>query len=115
VLHTILQPEFRTNGQTILGKIGYRKISPALACILTDRELIVIRDFERERSEEKYGGIWDYMRLDKIAALSLHEEANDGLALCVQLRENAGLEFHFQAVARPELQQLKDRFVELTG
>jgi hypothetical protein len=115
VIHTILQPEFQTSGQSILGKLGYRKVSPALACILTDCELIVIRDFERERSEERYGGIWDYVRLDKIAAFSVHEEANDGLVLSVQLPASAGHEFHFQAAARRELEKLLELFRELSG
>jgi len=114
VLHAILQPEIRAGELSVFGRTYYRSIAPTLACILTDRELIVIRETERKRGEAKYGGIWDYIPLRKIATLSLDERGGDLLALSVGLPAGAYLKFLFQASARHEIDHLLKVFGELT-
>lgn len=114
VIHTILQPEIRASVLTVLGKTYYRTISPTHVSILTDRELILIREEVRKSGEDKYGGIWDYIPLNKIVTLSLSGKDSNLLVLSIQLPESARLEYLFQASAKREIDQLLERFRELT-
>jgi len=115
VIHAVLQPEIRAHVLTVLGRTYYRVISPTHAAILTDRELIMIREEAWRGGNDRYGGIWDYMPLNKIVALSLSEKDGDLLALSVQLPEGEHLECLFQAAAKQEVDQLLERFGELTA
>jgi len=114
-IHAVLQPEFRTSRLAIFGLTYYSRIAPALVCILTDRELIVIREVERRRAEDKYGGIWDYIPLKKVASLSLRQGESNNLVLFVQLPDRARLEFLFQASTKSAIDQLLDRYKALTA
>jgi len=113
VIQFILQPEIQESVLTFLKKTYYRTISPTHMSILTDRELIVIQEDVARRKEDRYGGIWDYIPLNKIKSLSLSEKADNLLVLTVQLSENTGFEFLFQTSAKEELDQLLTRFKEL--
>jgi hypothetical protein len=112
VIHAILQPEIRSRAFTFLGMTYHRTISPAHMSILTDRELIIIREEARRIGAERYGGIWDYIPLNKIVTLSLSEKDNNLLSLSIRLPENACLEFLFLASAKQEINQLLDKFRE---
>ena len=114
VIQTVLQPEIRARLFTALGKTFYRTISPTHVSILTDRELIIIREEERRSGDDQYGGIWDYIPLNKIATLSLGRKDNNLLVLSIQLPESARLENIFQASAEREINQLLDRYRALT-
>jgi hypothetical protein len=111
VVQAILQPEIRAKLLAVLGKTYYRTISPTLVSILTDRELIFIREEERHGGEDKYGGIWDYVPLNKIKTISLKERNGSLLVLAVELPENVLLEYVFQATVKEEI----DRMLELIG
>jgi hypothetical protein len=115
VIQSILQPEIRERLLTFLGKTYYRTISPTHMSILTDRELIVIREDAARRKEDRYGGIWDYIPLNKIISLSMSEKADNLLVLIAKLPENTGFEFLFQVSAKEEIKQLLDRFRELNS
>jgi hypothetical protein len=108
VMHAVLQPEVRVRRIGLMGMSFYQTVAPALAVILTDRELITIRDDLHKYGANRYGGIWDYIPLDKIAAASLSEKDTGLLALSIALPEGARLEYLFQAAARPELEALLD-------
>jgi hypothetical protein len=114
VLHIYLQPEIRECILTFMGKTFFKTIAPTHMSILTDRELILIREEEAHSREDRYGGIWDYIPLSKIVSLSLSERADNLLVLAIRLPENMSLEFLFQDSAREEINQLLDRFKELT-
>jgi hypothetical protein len=114
VIHAILQPEIRARRFTFLGMTYYRIISPAHASILTDRELIMIREEVIYGEGGKYGGAWDYIPLNKITALSLSAKDDNLLALSIQLPENERLEYLFQVSMKDEVDQLLGRFRELT-
>jgi hypothetical protein len=94
--------------------MSHRTISATHMSILTDRELIVIREDATQRKEDRYGGIWNYIPLNKIISLSLSEIDNNLLVLLIQLPENIQLELLFQVSARGEINQLMNRFKELT-
>jgi hypothetical protein len=110
VIHAVLQPEIRANEVTIFGKTFYRVVSPTFAFILTDRELIVIREAERKGWEARYGGIWDFIPLDKIRSLTLSEKDSSLLALSIQLLpEGTRLELLVRSSAKQELEPILDR------
>lgn len=112
VLHTILQPEIRETVLKVFGKTYRRVISPTLASILTDRELIMIREEKLRSGAGKYGGIWDYIPLKKILTLSLSEKDKDLLTLSVQLADETRLEYLFQSSAEQEINRLQHIFKE---
>jgi hypothetical protein len=115
VIHSVLQPEVRVSRIRILGKTFYRTVSPTLAVILTDRELIAIREDIRQHGGNRYGGIWDYIPLDKIASFSLSEVDAGLLRLSIDLPKSAQLEYLVQAAKRKEidplLEELRERMV----
>jgi hypothetical protein len=114
VICFILQPEIRAPVMKILGKTWYRTICPTHMSILTDRELITIReDTPGNKADGKYGGIWNYIQLNKIMSLTLSTKDTDLLVLSIQMVEGVRLEQLFQVSARQELDQLLERFKEL--
>ena len=115
VIQAILQPEIRERVISVLGMTWYRRISPTLASILTDRELILIREEEKQVASERYGGIWDYIPLNKIQKMSLIPRDVNALVLSIQLPHNDHLDCVFQFSAKREVDQLIDRFQELTA
>lgn len=112
VIQFILQPDILKSILTFLKKTYYKTISATHISILTNRELIVIREDVTQRKDDRYGGIWDYIPLNKIISLSLNEKA--GLVgLTIQLPEDTSFELLFQASAKEELDQLLTHFKEL--
>ena len=115
VIHSIFQPEIRKRLFKIMDKTFYRTLSRAVAIILTDRELIIIQDAERIFYEDNsYGGIWNYIPLNKIGTLSLGKGNRDLLVLSIHLLDSVQLEYMFQASAKGELNQLLHQFRKLT-
>ena len=80
VIQFVLQPEVRVDAPRLLGRSWWGTIHPAHLTILTDKELIIIRDEAgvRWNPDAKHGGIWTYVPLDKIAATSV-EKTDDGM------------------------------------
>jgi hypothetical protein len=115
VIHTMLQPEIRASRFTLLGRTFYKTISPTHVCILTDRELIMIQEEAIQGRKDKYGGTWDYIPLNKITALTLNTKDDNLLTLSIQLPENEQFEYLFQVSMKVEVDQLLDRFRELTS
>jgi hypothetical protein len=116
VVHFVLQPEIQEPIVKILGWIYHRIISPTHMIILTDRELIAIREEEPKSGVGgKYGGIWDYIPLNKITGLYLTGRDDRLLTLSIHLPEKTALEFLYQASAKPELDGFIDRFHEITA
>jgi hypothetical protein len=114
-IHSILQPEIRTPILKFLGRTLYQTIFPTHMSILTDRELIMIREEARQSGNDRYGGIWDFIPLNKIGALSLDEKGSNLLALSIQLPENERFEYLYQASAIEDLGKFLARFKELTA
>jgi hypothetical protein len=106
VIHAMLQLKIKTRRFKILGKTHYRTIAPTHVCILTDRELIMIREKLLQSRKDKYGGIWDYIPLNKIATLSVNQKDDNLLTLSIQLVTDERLEFLFQISMRAEIDQL---------
>jgi len=115
VVHRILQPEIRDRLLTVFGRTYFRTVSPTHMSILTDREVIMIREEYSRSAEERYGGTWTYIPLNKVVALSVTERASSRLSLSIQLPEAACLAYLFEASAEPDLDHLQERFKELTA
>jgi hypothetical protein len=113
VIHSILQPELKTPRFKILRKTYYRTIAPTHACILTNRELIMIREQLLQNRKDNYGGIWDYIPLNKIATLSVNPKDENLLALSIRMLTDDQLEFLFQASMKAEIDQLIALFRKL--
>jgi len=114
VIHSILQPEIRKTMFTLLGKAYFRTISPTHMSILTDRELIMIREELTRRKEDRYGGIWDYIPVNKIGSLSVSEEEKGTLLFTIHLPGSTRLEYLYQVSAKSEIDRLLDQFKEIT-
>lgn len=104
VLQAFLQPEIRLPVFTLLGITFYRTASLTHAGILTDREIIMIRE------DYWYGGIQEYLPLRNVVALSLSERENGLLALCIQLSGDIQLEYLLESTAKQEIH----KFLELS-
>jgi hypothetical protein len=113
VIQAVLQAEIRAGEFTLMGRTFYRRISPTHITILTDRELIVVREEGSKGGVDRYGGTWHYIPLKEVVALSMGRKGTL-LALSIQLPQDARIERLFQASAKREIDQLLDRFRELT-
>jgi hypothetical protein len=111
---SIFQPEIREKIIHLLGKTYYRRIFPTHLGILTDRELIMIREEYKPRGDDIYGGIWNFIHLNKIEALSLRDKGTDILEMTIQLPDQVKLEYLYQVSKKQEVNQLLERFTELT-
>jgi hypothetical protein len=113
VIDTILQSEIRTHLFTLLGKPIYRMTTFTHAHILTDRELIIIREDEKLTGKGRYGGIWTYIPLDKIADLSLSARDRDLILFTIRLRPGECIEQLFQATKEAEIARMMGQFKKL--
>lgn len=114
VLHFILQPEIQEKVLTVFSRSYYKTISPTHMSILTDRELILIREEDTRRKEDRYGGVWDYIPLSKIDFLFLGELDDNLLQLVIQLPGSVRLNCLYQRALKGELDRLVDRFRQIT-
>jgi hypothetical protein len=114
-LQFIFQPEIREKIIHFLGKTYFRRIFPTHLDILTGRELIMIQEEYKPRGDDVYGGIWNFIHLNKIIALSLNDKGKNILGLTIQLPNQVKLEYLYQASKRQEINQLLERFTELTA
>jgi hypothetical protein len=111
VVYTVLQPEIRASVLTLLGRSLSRTISTAHLGILTDRELIMIREEKSGRWDDKtrYGGIWNYIPLDKITSLSLVPKNDNLLVLSIHLPQNDHIESLFSVSNKQEVELFLSR------
>lgn len=114
VIHAVFQPEIKERRLALLGMTFYKTISPAHMCILTDRELILIRDTDGHAGRDKYGGTWDYIRLNQIRSASLSWQDDHRLSLSIELP--AGEKFHllYSGTMKEDVDQMLARLPEKT-
>jgi hypothetical protein len=111
VLHTILQPEIRARIVKLFGMSLFRMISTSHLVILTDRQLIIIKDENPGGwgDDTRYGGIWNYIPLDKIASVSLAPKNDSLLALSIHLPQNDHIDSLFSVSNKQELELFLNR------
>ncbi len=106
----VSQPEIRKTVVKVLGRAFQRTIAMSHVLIVTDRELIIVHDdpdSPKWRNDTRYGGVWDYIPLNKIAAVELTEQATGLLALTMQLSQNDHVDVFFS----PDRRAALERFV----
>jgi hypothetical protein len=104
----VSQPEIHKTVVKVLGHAFQRTIAMSHVLILTDRELIIVHDDQdspKWRDDTRYGGVWNYVPLNKIAAVDLTEQATGLLALTVQLPPNDHVDVLFLLDRRAELER----------
>jgi hypothetical protein len=111
VIHTILQPEMRNRVVAALGWSFSRITSTAHISILTDRELILIREEEQSQwsRDARYGGTRSYIPLNKITSVSLARREHDLLALSIHLPGNDQIVSLFSTSNEREVDLFLDR------
>lgn len=116
VLQFLLQPEIRQPLWTIFGRTFCKTLSPAHLTILTDRELILIRNPERvkEAGADRYGGIWQFLPLHSLQSVTLSQAGDERLAVWIR-HPGQTVETLFEASNQPALEQLCSRVQTLIG
>lgn len=109
VRQLIWQPELRRSKiklhiPLLANSILYQTVFPNHVTMLTDKELILIRETERMVHDDRYGGVWDYVPLDKIKSASILQKQDGLLALVVELFDGHNLETHYLPSLRTELE-----------
>jgi hypothetical protein len=81
--------------------------------MLTDQELILIREDERHKHSDRYGGIWEYLPLRwiKVAALKPGEEGL--LKLVISLANGNQIESLFIPSMRSQVESLVEKLSTL--
>jgi len=111
VIDTLWQPEIRERMFPRLPLPFYRTISTAHLSILTNKELILIREDERSSRRKKgarYGGIWQYIPLRSIVSVSSEQLTEDLLGLSVVLSSTGHVDRIFALASRPEVAQFQN-------
>jgi hypothetical protein len=115
VVDSQLQPEMRQPIVKLFGRSLTRLVTTAHLCVLTDAELIIIRDDEDSpawRNGIRYGGVWTYLPLDKITTLSLVHRNADVLVLTIGLPHGDRVESLFAAAQQRDVERFLSQLVE---
>lgn len=106
VIVALLQPEIRSRLFSFSGK-PFRKIkSPVHACILTEKELILIREDLLQNRKDKYGSTCNFVLLDKILSISMSGKTGNALAVSIQLMNQECFECLFESSCGNEVEEL---------
>jgi hypothetical protein len=115
IIAVLAQPELR-RPIIRLGRWTYRRtIIMAHVLILTDRELIIIRDdpdSPESFDETRYGGVWDYIPLNKIERVVLQDRDAAVLSVSLDLPLGDRVETLFAADRRVEVERFLNDVIE---
>jgi hypothetical protein len=108
VIQAVWQPEIRTRQANLFGLPLYRTRSMAHLTLLTNKEIILIRDDERSRENRgiRYGGVWQYIPLHHVVSVSLAEPTPEFLTCSLHLSSGARHDRVFATARRRELETL---------
>ncbi len=110
VIDYFFQPEIHKPILAFLGKEFSFTIANAHICILTDQELILIRDKKRQAYNKiRYGGIWDYVPLNKIKSVAVTEKNDSLRSLSILLPAGASLDFLYETANEKPLEALLEQ------
>lgn len=115
VHNSLLQSEIREPILRIFGNIFQRTVSPTHLTVLTNQELILIHERDREVAGPQYGGVWQYIPLRSITSISLAEAANDRIMLSVTLSSRETINKLFVVSSQPKLKSLCTQVQGLIG
>jgi hypothetical protein len=119
VLSYVLQPEIRRSAYSFLGRpLLPSVLGPAHLCVLTDRELILIRDdLESLKGcdEGRYGGVWNFVPLERLVSVEVQTDAYGNLRLVFTMHSGDRLESLFAGEQRDELSRLVSAVGSMTA
>jgi hypothetical protein len=107
VRESLMQPEMRSKIITVFGRSLYRMKAPAHIMILTDAELIIVSDEDRDSwgGEVKHGSIRTCIPLAKIVHVDCAVQQDD-LVLTITLPGDEMLAFSFAGTQQHAVEQL---------
>lgn len=108
VVSYVLQPEMTLPRLRIFGgrALARRVLSTAHICILTDRELVLIREDPESLKgcdNERYGGVWTYAPLRRVLGASVEKDAHSNPYLKLTLCGGSQLEILFEPQREQEI------------
>lgn len=108
VVQIIYQPEIRIGRSRFFQKY----ITPAHLEILTDKELIIIKENDRCKGGFTYGGIWSYIPLAQISGLGItsNNEKDQCLALALKLSSGESIILEYDLTQLDALKRFRDVF-----
>jgi hypothetical protein len=107
VIQILVQPELRRTYFRLPGFTVSRRIAPAHMAIVTDSELIIVRDDPRQGDRpHPYGGIWNYIPLKKISRVTLLPAEDDSFLLSILLPQNFRIGLPYQSSLHREATKL---------
>jgi len=118
ILQSILQPKIRRQVFDLFGYKFHRTVGLAHLTILTDKEIIFIRDDEdtTEVRGERYGGVWQYIPLQKIQNVTLTASGNKLLTLTLTLESGIQqLDKVFESSSQDALEDLQKKLKQMVG
>ncbi len=118
ILQSILQPKIRRQVFDLFGYKFHRTVGLAHLTILTDKEIIFIRDDEdtTEVRGERYGGVWQYIPLQKIQDVKLTASGNKLLTLTLTLESGIQqLDKVFESSSQDALEELQKKLKQMVG
>jgi hypothetical protein len=117
IIQSLYQPQNRQSMIRLFGHSLYRTLSLAHLTILTDQEIILIGDAERitENKRSRYGGVWHYLPLRKVASVALDEQPNNLLRLTFYVLPDIQLERLYDASHLQKVEKLKQGVEALLG
>jgi hypothetical protein len=107
VLQSIWQPEVRERSLPFRFWPFQRTLTTAHLLILTDQEVILLREDERSQLSkgERYGGVSSYIPIPNILSASIAKREDDLLVLSLRLRHGFQQEMLFASRLQPQLDQ----------
>lgn len=106
LVQAILQLEVRQPAFNLLGWTFFRTLAPSQALLLTDRELVLIREEALRGARDRYGGTWEYLPLGGIVGQSLVEDEGQLLRLKVETAGGQRLYCQLEASRRQEVEEI---------
>jgi hypothetical protein len=108
VLHILLQPEIRKGQLAVFGYSISKRLSPAHLTILTDTELILIREDDTQfwLKGPPHGAIWSYVPRSMIESAALVQRNHDLITREIKVRGDIALSSTFDSGAEADLQRL---------
>lgn len=104
----VLQPGIKHGLLRRRSKFLSRLVSPAHLAILTDRELIWIQDEPQTPDRAQYGGIWHYIRLNKLTKLTFAYQGLDMVQLALLFTDNSKLTFNYEIELLPQAEEMAE-------
>jgi hypothetical protein len=111
VLETVYQPDIKINTLNIFNKPVFSKYLTGHLAILTDKELILIKESKRTKSlkENLYGGVFTYIPLSQIQDISFERDTGKtDYAMNITLKDKARLRSEFLTDSVVNLEVFKE-------